>query len=87
MRFVLNDLNRRILIPADTDVRLRVWSAGYLPWSSSEGQGNVRLELIRLKADEQRVLTIPLASDPANRGDDEILKEARQMVETGYGWQ
>jgi hypothetical protein len=45
------------------------------------------LELIRLKADEQRVLTIPLASDPANRGDDEILKEARQMVETGYGWQ
>jgi hypothetical protein len=48
-------------------MRLRVWSAGYLPWSSSGSKDTVPLELIRLKADEQRVLTIPLAPDPANR--------------------
>jgi hypothetical protein len=86
VRFVLNDTNRRILIPADTDVRLRVWSAGYLPWSSSGSKDTVPVEALRLKADEQRVLTIPLAPAPANRSEDDILKEAREMVETGCGW-
>lgn len=86
VRFVLDDTNRRILIPADTDVRLRVWSAGYLPWNSSESKDTVPNEVLRLKADEQRVVTIPLDPDPANRSEDDIVKEAREMVETGCGW-
>ena len=87
LRTFVNDRNSRFLVPADTDVRIRVWLAGYLPWPYPKGATSPASDVIRLGPSEQKTLNVTLVPDPASpyRSEDDRLMEVKRMAESGCG--
>lgn len=85
LRTFVTDMNRRFLIPADTDVSVRVWLTDYLPWPASKGEITRGPGVVRLAPREQKTLNVTLVPDPAtrNRTEDDHWVEVRRMVEVG----
>ena len=66
-----------LLVPADTDITLKVWAWGYEPWVYKNDDGN---DALRVQASEQLKLEIRLIpnSDKGRKPTDEELKKMRE---------
>jgi len=77
-------LNSRfnLLIPADTDITLMIWSRGYEPWVYKGDDGN---DALRVHAADQLKIQVRLTpnNDKERPPTDEELKKMRESISAG----